>query len=289
MKNKHGLLFGFAAVFLAALFTLAGCGGGAPSDPFAGTNWQGEAYGDSMSLGFSKDGKVTVTADGESASGTYALWYGVKIVVDDDEEMILINGDTLSLSGTEFKKTSGKAPVENTKWEATEDGEKLIIAFSKGSVSLQAGTEKMTGTYTVFPGVHIEIDGDSLDLVLSDGKLVDDLDDADIVLTKGGVSAAKPAPAGSASTPAASSVSWKKALDDYETFVDEYLVFMKKYQANPSDTALLNQYASMMQKATDSMESMEKLQEDMSAADLTQFTERYEKIAAKLSAAASQL
>lgn len=51
---------------------------------------------------------------------------------------------------------------------------------------------------------------------------------------------------------------FKKAMDDYETFMNEYVEFMKKYSANPGDTSLLKDYTNYMTKYTKAMESFEK-------------------------------
>ena len=85
-------------------------------------------------------------------------------------------------------------------------------------------------------------------------------------------------PAGSSSSDA----SWSRALDDYERFVDEYVVFMKKYQANPNDMTMLTQYASMLEKSQKASDSIQKVQGSLSGADLASFMVRYSKMTAKL-------
>ena len=37
-------------------------------------------------------------------------------------------------------------------------------------------------------------------------------------------------------------------MDSYERFMDEYVAFMKKYNANPDDLSLLTDYADYMSK-----------------------------------------
>ncbi|NJP41782.1 hypothetical protein HCH52_12115 [Oscillospiraceae bacterium HV4-5-C5C] len=44
---------------------------------------------------------------------------------------------------------------------------------------------------------------------------------------------------------------FKAAMDSYEAFYDGYCEFMVKYQDNPSDLALLTEYADMMTQAAD--------------------------------------
>lgn len=41
---------------------------------------------------------------------------------------------------------------------------------------------------------------------------------------------------------------FKNAMDSYESYMNEYVEFMKKYYANPSDTSLLKDYAKMLEK-----------------------------------------
>ena len=120
-----------------------------------------------------------------------------------------------------------------------------------------------TANYTVDVAVNV-IDKDTLELTFPESgtvkvKRVD-------------------SPAGSSSSDA----SWSKALDDYERFVDEYVVFMKKYQANPNDMTMLTQYASMLEKLQEAADSIEKVQGSLSEADLASFMVRYSKITAKL-------
>jgi hypothetical protein len=81
------------------------------------------------------------------------------------------------------------------------------------------------------------------------------------------------------------SVDWKKALDDYEAFVDEYVTFMKKYKDNPTDMSLLSDYATMSEKATTASDSIEKVKEDLSTENIAEFLTRYNNIIAKMAAA----
>lgn len=50
---------------------------------------------------------------------------------------------------------------------------------------------------------------------------------------------------------------FKDAMDSYEAFYDEYCEFLKKYNENSSDLALLAQYAEMLAKAYDVDEKLE--------------------------------
>ena len=51
----------------------------------------------------------------------------------------------------------------------------------------------------------------------------------------------------------------KAFLDSYEEFVDEYVAFMKKYQADPSNAiGMLGEYSEMMQKYADFADKIDK-------------------------------
>ena len=41
---------------------------------------------------------------------------------------------------------------------------------------------------------------------------------------------------------------FKKAMDNYENFYDEYCAFMKKYKENPTDMSLLTEYTGMVER-----------------------------------------
>ena len=60
---------------------------------------------------------------------------------------------------------------------------------------------------------------------------------------------------------------------------------MKKFKDNPTDISLVTKSASIMEKAQKAAESMEELGDKLSDADLAKFTERYEKLAEKMTAA----
>lgn len=47
-------------------------------------------------------------------------------------------------------------------------------------------------------------------------------------------------------------------MDSYESFMNEYVEFMKKYQANSTDVALISQYATIMQKYSEQVSAFEK-------------------------------
>ncbi len=80
------------------------------------------------------------------------------------------------------------------------------------------------------------------------------------------------------------SADWRQFLDDYENWVDSYIAFMKKYKENPTDTALISEYAEF---AGDTAEWSEKAKQyedglkDMSPADVAEYTKRIGEILQK--------
>lgn len=81
---------------------------------------------------------------------------------------------------------------------------------------------------------------------------------------------------------------FKKAMDDYEAFYDEYCDFMKKYKENPSDLSLITEYADMAAKLIDMDEAFEEWdQDDLSQEELKYYLEVSARIAEKLVDAAA--
>lgn len=76
---------------------------------------------------------------------------------------------------------------------------------------------------------------------------------------------------------------FKEAMDAYEAFYDEYLAFMEKYSANPTDFNLLIQYASMLTKVAEMDEAFQKWdQEDLNSAELKYYLEVNNRVMQKL-------
>ena len=46
-------------------------------------------------------------------------------------------------------------------------------------------------------------------------------------------------------------LSLPQRMDSYEAFIDEYVAFLQKYNQNPTDLSLLNDYATYMSKYAD--------------------------------------
>ncbi|MBR4727415.1 MAG: hypothetical protein IK080_05935 [Clostridia bacterium] len=77
---------------------------------------------------------------------------------------------------------------------------------------------------------------------------------------------------------------FKKAMDSYETFMGEYVDFMKKFNANPSDLTLLAEYADYMAKYSQTTDDFDKWEsEDMNDAETAYYLQVQSRVLQKLS------
>ncbi len=76
---------------------------------------------------------------------------------------------------------------------------------------------------------------------------------------------------------------FKAAMDSYEKFMEEYVIFMKKYKANPSDSNLIIKYADYMSKYVDFVEDFEKWNDqEMNAAETAYYIDVQARVNKKL-------
>lgn len=76
---------------------------------------------------------------------------------------------------------------------------------------------------------------------------------------------------------------FKEAMDGYEKFMNEYVSFMKKYMANPSDLSMLTEYANYMSKYAEMCEKFEKWEsDDMNNAEAAYYLEVQTRVNKKL-------
>ena len=76
---------------------------------------------------------------------------------------------------------------------------------------------------------------------------------------------------------------FKKAMDAYEEFYDEYCEFLEKYSKNPSDATLIGQYGKMMTKMTEVNAAFEKWNDaDMTTAEAAYYLEVNSRVLQKL-------
>lgn len=77
---------------------------------------------------------------------------------------------------------------------------------------------------------------------------------------------------------------FKAAMDSYENFINEYVDFMKKYMANPSDMSFLMDYADYMSKYSDFVEDFAKWDDDddMNTAEMAYYIDVQARVSKKL-------
>lgn len=91
--------------------------------------------------------------------------------------------------------------------------------------------------------------------------------------------------ASDAGSGAASSVSadFKQTMDSYEAFFNEYVDFMKAYQADPTSSEMLSQYADVMSRYSETMSALDSIDESsLSTADYAYYAEVNARIVSKL-------
>lgn len=83
---------------------------------------------------------------------------------------------------------------------------------------------------------------------------------------------------------------WQQFLKDYEAWVDEYIVILKKYNENPSDLSILSDYTSMLTKLSEWAERADKMEDEIKdAGEVLEFTSEITRILAKITAATNEL
>ncbi len=76
---------------------------------------------------------------------------------------------------------------------------------------------------------------------------------------------------------------FKKAMDSYENFMNEYVTFMKKYKQNPTDLSLLSDYADYMSDYSDFVADFKKWEnEDLNSAELSYYLDVQTRVSKKL-------
>ena len=112
--------------------------------------------------------------------------------------------------------------------------------------------------------IAVESGKDDVDALLDDDDDDDDGDDDDIASSK-------------------SSTNWDAVLNEYESYVNQYISLMKK--AQKGDMSAMTEYAKMLEKAENLSDKLDDAEDEMTSAQLS----RYMKITNKLANAALQL
>lgn len=83
---------------------------------------------------------------------------------------------------------------------------------------------------------------------------------------------------------------WKDYLVDYEKWVDDYIVVLKKHHENPSDLSILSDYSKMVQETAEWAERSEKIQSDIEdTSEMLEFSSELLKIASKITEATNEM
>ena len=76
---------------------------------------------------------------------------------------------------------------------------------------------------------------------------------------------------------------FKAAMDSYETFINGYVDFMKKYSDNPDDLSLLAEYSTYMDKYDDMVENFDEWEdEDMNDDETAYYIDVQARVSKKL-------
>lgn len=83
---------------------------------------------------------------------------------------------------------------------------------------------------------------------------------------------------------------WKDYLVDYEKWVDDYIVVLKKHNENPSDLSILSDYSKMVQETAEWAERSEKIKSDIKDTnEMLEFSSELLKIASKITEATNEM
>ena len=87
-----------------------------------------------------------------------------------------------------------------------------------------------------------------------------------------------------------SNTEWRQFLKDYEKWVDNYIAFMKRYNANPSDLSLLSEYSKMLTDMAEWTEKADEIELELSdTSESLEFSAELLRIAAKLTEATAEI
>lgn len=75
-----------------------------------------------------------------------------------------------------------------------------------------------------------------------------------------------------------SSDEWDSVLDDYESYVDDYVAIIKKQKENPTDMSIMTEYQELMQKGTEWSTKMSEMSSNFGTEQLSRMLEIQEKL-----------
>ncbi|MBR6125581.1 hypothetical protein IKQ19_18650 [Candidatus Saccharibacteria bacterium] len=214
-----------------------------------------------------KDGKLQVTIEFEKTKNTSSKKYIAEEFIlnpsDKDDHYIKVNGKEIEFQAE--NRTSAAQDLLKAKV-----GDKVKVTFSYLPVDKQSKQELVGKIYSCDFDLSLEEEEENIENTSSlssfsndddsedDG---DDEDDEEIASSK-------------------NSTNWDKVLDEYESYVNQYIVLMKK--AKNGDMSAMNEYAKMLEKAQNFADKLEDADDAMTTAQMA----RYTKITAKMTQAA---
>jgi hypothetical protein len=80
------------------------------------------------------------------------------------------------------------------------------------------------------------------------------------------------------------SADWREFLRLYEEWVDEYIEFMEKYNADPTNLSLITEYLELTIKMLEWVEMADELEDELTGDDLREYLATLTRIILKLSA-----
>lgn len=203
---------------------------------------------------------------------------------------LIFESDDSATSQGEFDKNKGilaeyvlanyLKPAFNDNVELLKS-EDIIIAGNSGKILICGNEDSALGYSFIFNANEKKIIGVLLKYDSKDMSNYDYMGDYEKILVT-----AKPSSNNSSNNTIVTSTAsggWRQFLKDYEEFVDDYITFMKKYQANPTDTSLMVDYIDMMTKVSEWSENLDEFGDELNdSAELAEYTKEYMRILAKL-------
>ena len=223
-----------------------------------------------------KDGKLQVTIEFEKTKNTSSKKYIAEEFIlnpSDKYDYIKINGKEIEFQAE--NRTSAAQDLLKAKV-----GDKVKVTFSYLPVDKQSKQELVEKIYSCDFDLTLEEEEESTDNSSSLSSFSDG-DDAEGDSDEDGDDAEGDSDEDDDELASSkNSTNWDKVLDEYESYVNQYIVLMKK--AQNGDMSAMNEYAKMLEKAQSFADKLENADDAMTPAQMA----RYTKITAKMTQAA---
>jgi hypothetical protein len=196
-------------------------------------------------------------------------------------------GSSNKLSGEYTEQSKGTVMTFNGN-HVTVDGYTVTYKIEDGIITMTSQDKSIDGTYDAVNDT-ITIEGEVY--TKSDGSTNSDPIDSstppdaptNATVPPDPVAPADPDVPADPTPPAATGTSsYLEFLQEYEAWVDEYVAFMKKYKANPSDVTLLMDYSRLVGEMTEWSKKSTNLSAGLTGAELKEYLAVNKRILAKL-------